>query len=138
MKNMITNHIKTCRKCQSRNRQIIKYPELHFDAAMIPMEFISMDLIGKLHYPPSKGYKYALTVICMHSGYVFYIPLSTKTADEVIQAYIDNIYAKFGGSLKIILANGTEFKNKLFEQIAKELGVKYKKYTTPYHPASNG
>ena len=56
---------------------------------------------------------------------------------EVIQAYID-IYAKFKGSFKILSDNGTEFKNKLFEQIAKELGVKYKKYTAPYHPASNG
>ena len=29
-------------------------------------------------------------------------------------------------------------KYKLFEQKAKELGVKYKKYTAPYHPTSNG
>ena len=34
--------------------------------------------------------------------------------------------------------NGTEFKNKNFEQVAKELGVVYKLYTPPYHPASNG
>ena len=88
--------------------------------------------------PSSKGYKYALTVICMLSGYVFCVPLYTKTAEEVIQAYIDNVYAKFSGSFKILSDNGTEFKNKLFEQIAKELGVKYKKYTAPYHPASNG
>ena len=29
-------------------------------------------------------------------------------------------------------------KTKSFEQIAKELGVMYKLYTPPYHPASNG
>ena len=34
--------------------------------------------------------------------------------------------------------NGTEFKNTLFEQVAKELGVEYKLYTPLYHPASNG
>ena len=34
--------------------------------------------------------------------------------------------------------NGTEFKNKMFEQISKELGLEYKLYTPPYHPASNG
>ena len=34
--------------------------------------------------------------------------------------------------------NGTEFKNQMFEEIAKELGVEHKKYTTPYHPSSNG
>ena len=95
------------------------------------MEFISMDLIGEL-YPPSKsGHKYALIMICMLTGYIFCIPLKTKQASEVLQAYIDNIYAKFGGSLKIL-------KNQLFEKIAKELGVKYKIYTAPYRPSSNG
>ena len=40
--------------------------------------------------------------------------------------------------MKILSDNGTEFKNKLFEQVAKELGVEHKLYTPPYHPASNG
>ena len=34
--------------------------------------------------------------------------------------------------------NGTEIKNKMLEQISKELGLEYKLYTPPYHPASNG
>ena len=33
---------------------------------------------------------------------------------------------------------GTEFKNQLFEKVAKELGVEFKCYTAPYHPQSNG
>ena len=56
----------------------------------------------------------------------------------MLQAYIDNIYAKFGGSLKILSDNGTEFKNQLFEKVAKEQGVKHKIYTAPYRPSSNG
>ena len=62
----------------------------------------------------------------MLTGYVFCVPLKTKTAEEVIQAYIDQVYSKFGGSFKILSDNGTEFKNKLFEQIAKEFDVEYK------------
>ena len=61
--------------------------------------------------------------------------MKTKQASEVLQPYI---YAKFGGSLKILSDNGTEFKNQLFEKIAKEIGVKYKIYTAPYQPSSNG
>ena len=64
-------------------------------------------------------------------GYVLCVPLITKAAEEVTQAYIDNVYSKFGGSLKILSDNGTEFKNKVFEQVAKELGVEYKLYTHP-------
>ena len=45
---------------------------------------------------------------------------------------------KFGGSLKILSDNGTEFKNQLFKKVAKELGVKHKIYTAPYRPSSNG
>ena len=56
----------------------------------------------------------------------------------MLQAYINNIYVKFVGSLKIFSDNGTEFKNQLFEKVAKELGVKHKIYTTPYRPSSNG
>ena len=82
--------------------------------------------------------KYALTVICMLMGYVFCVPLKTKTAEEVIQAYIDNVCSKFGGSMKILSDNGTKFKNKIFEQVAKELGIVHKLYTPPYYPASNG
>ena len=138
MKASITKHVKACDICQRCNLQVVPYAKLHFDTATFPMEFISMDLIGEL-YPPSKaGHKYALTVIYMLTGYVFCIPLKTKQANEVLQAYIDNICAKFGGSLKILSDNGTEFKNQLFERVAKELGVKHKVYTAPYRPSSNG
>ena len=138
MKISITKHVKNCDVCQKRNPQVVPYAKLHFDTATFPMDFISMDLIGEF-YPPSKsGHKYALTVICMLTGYVFCIPLKSKQANEVLQAYIDNVYAKFGGSLKILSDNGTEFKNQLFEKIAKELGVKHKIYTAPYCPSSNG
>ena len=70
------------------------------------MKFISMDLIGEFHPPSSKGNRYALTVICMHTGFVFYIPLKTKSAEDVGQAYIDKVYSQFGGSEKVLTDNG--------------------------------
>ena len=137
LKPSVTKHIQRCYHCQRRNKQVVKYATLHFNVVTFPMQFISMDLIGEFHPPTSKGKRYALTVICMLTGYVFCIPLKTKMAEEVLQAYIDNVYSKFGGSIKILSDNGTEFKNKIFEQVAKELGVVYKLYTHPSHPASN-
>ena len=92
------------------NTKLLQDAKLHFDVATFPMQFISIDLIGEFHPPTSKKHRYALTVICMLTGYVFCMPLKTKTAEEVVQAYIDNVYAKFGGSLKILSDNGTEFK----------------------------
>ena len=138
LKPSVIKHIQRCYQCQRRNKQVVKYATLHFDVATFPKQFISMDLIGEFHPPTTKGKRYALTVICMLTGYVFCIPLKTKTAEEVLQVYIDQVYSKFSGSIKILSDNGTEFKNKIFEQVAKELGVVYKLYTPPYHPASNG
>ena len=136
LKPCVTKHFQRCYQCQRRNKQVVKYATLHFDVATFPMHFISMDLIGEFHPPTTKGKRYALTVIYMLMGYVFCIPLKTKTAKEVLQAYIDNVYSKCGGSMKILSDNGTEFKNKIFEQVAKELGVVYKLYTLPYHPST--
>ena len=137
MKTDISNYVKQCKLCQKQNILPVKYVSGHFSAPMAPMEFISMDLIGDFT-PSSKGNKYALTVICMLTGYTFCIPIPSKKASDVITAYIDNVYSKFGGSKKILSDNGTEFKNQLFERIAKELGVEFKCYTAPYHPQSNG
>ena len=52
LKSSITKYIKNCNICQKRNLQIVPYAKLPFDAATLPMEFISMDLIGEF-YPPS-------------------------------------------------------------------------------------
>ena len=137
MKTDVSNYVKQCKLCQKQNILPVKYVSGHFSAPMAPMEFISMDLIGDFT-PSSKGNKYALTVICMLTGCTFCIPIPSKRASGVITAYIDNIYSKFGGSKKILSDNGTEFKNQLFERVAKELGVEFKCYTAPYHPQSNG
>ena len=138
LKPSVKNTLKCVINVRARNKQVVKYATLYINVATFPMQFISMDLIGEFHPPTSRKHRYALTVICMLTGYVFCVPLKTKAAEEVIQAYIDNVYFKFGGSLKMLSDNGTEFKNKVFEQVAKELALEYKHYTPPYHLASNG
>ena len=60
----------------------------------LPIQFISIDLIGPFD-PSSSGYHYTLMVIHMLTGYTFCIPLKTKTANEVLQAYIEEVYTKF-------------------------------------------
>ena len=43
----------------------------------------------------------------MLTGFTWCIPLKTKTAEEVSKAYLDHIYSNFGGSVKIMMDNGT-------------------------------
>ena len=63
--------------CKKRNIQAVKYAQIHFSTPRLQMQFIMMDLIGPFD-PSSGGYHYALTVICMLTGYTFCIPLKTK------------------------------------------------------------
>ena len=138
MKTDINIYVKQCKLCQKQNIVPVKYSQGHFSAPMVPMEFISMDLIGDF-VPSSKGNKYALTVICTLTGYTFLYTYTIQKGFKCSNSIcLIMFYAKFGGSKKILSDNGTEFKNQLFEKVAKELGVEFKCYTAPYHPQSNG
>ena len=81
--------------------------------------------------PSSDGYHYALTVICMLTGYMFCIRLMTKAASKVVQAHIAEVYVKFRGSMKILSDNGTEIKNQLFMDVATQLGVECRVFLSP-------
>ena len=74
----------------------------------------------------------------MLTGFTWCVPLKTKTAEEVTKAYMDHIYSNFGGSIKILTDNGTEFKNKLFKEVVKKLGMEFSIHSLPYRPQSNG
>ena len=102
------------------------------------MEFVSMDLIGEFHPPSSKGNRYALTTFCMLTGYTFCIPIKNKSAEEIVTAWRNHITFPLGVCRKLLMDNGTEFKNDLSSRVAEQLGVERKIYSPPYRPQSNG
>ena len=99
------------------------------------MALISMDLIGEFHPPSSKGDRYALTAVCMLTGYTFCILIKNKTAEEIVMAWRNHIAFPFGVCRKLLMDNGTEFKNDLFSRVTKELGVE--KIYIPLHTDSS-
>ena len=78
-----------------------------------------MDLIGEFHPASSKGNRYALTAICMLTGFTFCIPLKSKKTEDVVMAYLNHICCIFGPSKKILADNGSEFKNKMWDEVFK-------------------
>ena len=137
MKKDVLMHCKHCQVCAKQKVERTKYIKDNFRPGSMPMEFISMDLVGRLSRT-SSGHEYTLTIICMLTGYVFCIPLKTKTAEEIMDKYLTHIAFTFGNSRKILSDNGTEFKNVLFEEVAKQLGVERKIYSPVYRPQANG
>ena len=138
MKEDIRKHCKTYAMCQLHKLQNVKFERKIFKPSLQPMDFICMDLIGEFHPPTSCGHCYALTAVCMLTGFTWCVPLKTKTAEEVAKAYMDHIYCSFGGSIKILTDNGTEFKNKLFKEVISKLGIEFSIHSPPYRPQSNG
>ena len=138
MKKDIRKHCKTCATCQLHKLENVKFERKIFKPSLQPMDFICMDLIGEFHPPTSCGHRYALTAVCMLTGFTWCVPLKTKTAEEVAEAYMDHIYCNFGGSIKILTDNETEFKNKLFKEVISKLGTELSIHSPPYRPQSNG
>ena len=96
-------------------------------------------ILSESFIPPStQGNKYTLTVICMLSRWTWCTPIPDKTTLVVVQAYLKNVHHLFGPSQKILSDNGIEFKNKLFDVVAHELGIEHKIYSPPFRPQSNG
>ena len=83
MKEDIRKHCKTCATCILHKAENVKFKRKIFKPSLQPMDFICMDLIGKFHPPTSHGHHYALTAVCMLTGFTWCISLKTKTADEV-------------------------------------------------------
>ena len=132
MKGDIRKHCKTCATCMLHMLENVKFERKIFKPSLQPMDFICMDLIGEFHPPTSHGHCYALTAVCMLTGFTWCVPLKTKTAEEVSKAYLDHIYSNFGGSVKIMTDNGTEFKNKLFKEVVEKLGTEFSIHSPPY------
>ena len=137
MKKSIHEHCTRCQVCAKHNIKTQQLRNEHFSSPPQPMEFIAMDLIGEFHPASSKGDRFALTAVCMLTGFTFCISIKTKKAEDVVNAYLNHICCTFGPSSKILTDNGTEFKNKLWTEVYEKLQTEHK-VTPIYSPQCNG
>ena len=137
MKRHIQLYCRRCKTCARHNIQTQELQKEHFSAPPQPMEFIAMDLISEFHPASSKGNRYALTAICMLTGFTFCIPLKSRKAEDMVTAYLNHICCVFGPSKKISTDNGKEFKNKMWDEVFKRLKMEHR-VTPIYSPQCNG
>ena len=138
IKEDVRQHCTNCYTCQLHRTAAVKFEAKHFKPSMKPMDFIVMDLIGEFHPPSSNGNRYALTRVCMLTGFTLCIPIKLKKATDVARAYIQHVYSVLGGGTKILTDNGTEFKNEVFKEALQKLGTEKLIHSPPYRPQSNG
>ena len=138
IKEDVLQHCRNCYTCQLHRTTAVKFEAQHFKPSLKPMDFIAMGLISEFHPPSSQGHRYALTRVCMFTGFPWCIPIKSKKAVDVVRAYMQHIYSVLGGSTKILTDNGTEFKNEVFRDMLQKLGTEKLIHSPPYRPQSNG
>ena len=112
-----TRHVRSCTECQQVN---LKPHNFLMAVPRAPIEMLSIDLI---QLPLTEtGNRYCLMAMCMCTNFIWIIPLKDKQTESVIQAYLQHIYAKFGGSKCILSDRGGEFTSSQMKELAKELG----------------
>ena len=137
----ITLHGPVSKEQLYKIQEVLRHPSQYRDRIKpedCPAKGEYANAFNKFHSLTSRGHRYALTAVCMLTGFTWCVPLKTKTAEEVSKAYMDHIYSNFGGSIKILMDNGMEFKNKLFKEVVEKLGTEFSIHSPPYRPQSNG
>ena len=138
IKEDVLQHCRNCYTCQLHRTAAVKFEAKHFKPSLKPMDFIAMDLIGEFHLPSSQGNRYALTGVCMLTGFTWCVPIKSKKAADVARAYMQYVYSILGCSTKILTDNGTEFRNEVFRDMLQKLGTEKLIHSPPYRPQSNG
>ena len=87
------------------------------------MAVLAIHAIG--HLPTiSKGNWWALTPICLHTLYVFAVPIEENSAENVMQAYFSGILVHKHRSVAFLCNNVTEFKNTAVNEACDPLELK--------------
>ena len=137
MKKEVFHHCKACPVCSKYNQTTTETQFSHFTAPDGPMQLICMDLIGPIEPVSSRRNRFCLTIIDMLTGFVMAVPIPDKKAETICNAYRDHLFCTFGGSSRMLTDNGTEFKNKLMDEVCEKLAIKHV-YCPVYTPQANG
>ena len=103
----------------------VKYESKHLPILQRPFEGICLDCIGPLERS-SRGFKWILTCIDLHSSFLLAILMKLKLADNVIHSYIESILPRIGLSMYILMDNGMEFKNDTMREVLHRLSMEHK------------
>ena len=125
----------SCLICCQHTTHKVKYESKHLPILQRPFHGICLDCIGPLERS-SRGFKWILTYIDLHSLFLLTILMKLKSADDVIHYYIESILPWIGPSKYISMDSGMKFKNDTMREVLQWLNVEHK-FTMVYFPRGN-
>ena len=135
MQEQVNAYVNNCLLCCQHATHKIKYESKHLPIPNKPFDGIYLDCVGLLERL-KRGFKWILTCIDLHSSFLIAVPMKSKSADDVIHAYVEAILPQIGPSGFILTDNGTEFKNDTMSKVLNRLNTEHK-FTTVYFPRGN-
>ena len=134
----ISKHVDKCVNCKLRKsyQRKAKVPIMKFDDTWRPLDRIHIDLTGPLPLTKIKN-RYIMVIKDYLTKYVWLIPLRTKGAVEVAEAFVGEFICQAGIPGRVVSDRGNEFVNQLLTNVSRILGIN-RISTTPYNPRADG
>ena len=135
MQEQVNTCINKCLLCCQHAMHKIKYKSKHLLIPNKPFNGICLDCVGPLERS-KRNFQWILTCIDLHSSFMIAVPMKSKSANDVIHAYVETILPQIGPSRFILTDNGTEFKNDTMAKVLNRLNTEHK-FTMVYFPRGN-
>lgn len=136
MKQDIQEFVKTCPKCQKRERRKGSAPLHPIHKHPQPFHQVGIDVMGPLPRTPT-GKRYIVVAIDHFSKWVEAKALEEADAQSISQFIYEDIICRHGVPVILTSDRGTEFVNELITALTRVYKIHHIK-TTAYHPEGNG
>jgi transposase InsO family protein len=101
-----------------------------------PFHTVAADLVGRLT-KTKNGYEYILVIVDTFSRWPIFVPLRSKSADEVALALYKHLLCVHGTPERLLTDRGSEFVNAGLAAMCKTWGIQ-KIASSPRHKQGNG
>ena len=137
MRRDIERYTQSCKHCQMHKRVTV-HDRVPIQAVMRPPAFgdtLSVDLVGPLDPPSSRGHKYILCAVDQTTKWAEVACLRAATAKETCDALL-LIFARIGIPRILVCDNATNLVSQLNKKFLETLGIEVRT-STPFHPEGN-
>ena len=136
MSKNIRKCIANCVLWQWEKAKVQQYPLQMTEIPDKPFDKIAIDLVTECKTSTS-GNKHILTIIDHLTIWPEAFPIPDKSADTIVDTFINEYLPVHTCPQYILSDNGTEFENSLMDQVLQQLGID-RIFSAPYHPLSIG
>ena len=136
MYNDIKDYIKSCETCTAYHNRYLNEQELQVIKSDYPWQTLIMDFEGPLPTTEQNN-TYILVITDHYSNYVEAFPVQDITSKITAKILFNHIFCKYGSPEVIISDRGTHFTASIITELC-ELMQTQKKFSTAYHPQTNG